>query len=93
MSDGHMVGSEWCGGVGTDMFRGVAPLCGRWRAHRRPQEQRLRVLVFLGCHLVKIMPAMVPMPASDDRKSNEQACHVLSTVAVDALFWACHCSC
>lgn len=24
MSDGYMVGSEWCGGVGTGMFRGMA---------------------------------------------------------------------
>lgn len=75
-----------CGQSSTELeqipFTVLAPVCGRHRAHRRSQKQRLRVSVFLGCHLLKIMPAMTPGPVSDDRESNEQACHVLSTVVV-----------
>lgn len=41
------------------------------RDHGKSQKQRLRVSVFLGCHLVKIMPAMTPVPVSGDRESNE----------------------
>lgn len=88
----------WLGQSGVEEleptgFTSLAPLCGRCQILVRSQKQRLRASVFLDCHLVKIMPAMTPIPVSGDRESNKQACHILSIVVVGVLFWVHRCSC